>query len=98
LRPGLGEAFTLNGRSFTPLPVNHVVPACGLHVATPTGSLVFSVTPRIATPLSQRSTHSRPAPPHHRTSFENELIDIAKASKHHWPDSLAAELQNSLVE
>ena len=27
------------------------------------------------------------------TSFENELVEIAKASKHHWPDSLAAELQ-----
>jgi ribonuclease BN (tRNA processing enzyme) len=26
------------------------------------------------------------------TSFENALVDIAQASKHHWPDSLAAEL------
>ena len=25
------------------------------------------------------------------TSFENELADIARLSKHHWPDSLAAE-------
>jgi ribonuclease BN (tRNA processing enzyme) len=27
------------------------------------------------------------------TSFENELSEVAQASKHHWPDSLAAELQ-----
>jgi len=90
---GLGEAFILRGRTFRPLPVNHVVPACGLHVATASGSLVFS----------GDTTHSAPfvaalnAIPDLRhliieTSFENELIEIAKASKHHWPDSLAAEL------
>jgi len=90
---GLGEAFILRGRTFRPLPVNHVVPACGLHVATASGSLVFS----------GDTTHSAPfvaalnAIPDLRhliieTSFENELVEIAKASKHHWPDSLAAEL------
>ena len=91
---GFGEAFTLKGRTFRPLPVNHVVPACGLHVATHAGSLVFS----------GDTTHSEAfiqalnaiADLRHliiETSFENELVDIAKASKHHWPDSLAAELR-----
>jgi len=95
---GFGEAFTLKGRTFRPLPVNHVVPACGLRVATHAGSLVFS----------GDTTHSRAfvaalnAIPDLRhliieTSFENELVDIAKASKHHWPDSLAAELQGLKV-
>ena len=39
---GFGEALTLEGRTFRPLPVDHVVPACGMHVATEAGSLVFS--------------------------------------------------------
>jgi ribonuclease BN (tRNA processing enzyme) len=95
---GFSEAFTLKERTFRPLPVNHVVPACGLHVATRAGSLVFS----------GDTTHSRafvaalnviPDLRHLiiETSFENELVDIAKASKHHWPDSLAAELQGLKV-
>ncbi|HWR75701.1 MAG TPA: 3',5'-cyclic-nucleotide phosphodiesterase [Thiobacillus sp.] len=91
----LGEAFTLKDRTFTPLPVNHVVPACGLHVATAAGSLVFSGD----TTRSEAFVAALNAIPDLRhliieTSFENELVDIAKASKHHWPDSLAAELND----
>lgn len=91
---GFGEAYTVNGRTFRPLPVNHVVPACGLHLFTEAGGIVFS----------GDTTHSEdfvaalnaiPALRHLiiETSFENELVEIAKASKHHWPDSLAAELK-----
>jgi len=91
---GLGEALTLKGRTFRPLPVNHVVPACGLHVATVAGSLVFSGD----TTHSDAFVAALNAIPDLRhliieTSFENELVEIAKVSKHHWPDSLAAELQ-----
>jgi ribonuclease BN (tRNA processing enzyme) len=91
---GLGEAFTLKGRTFRPLPANHVVPACGLHVATAAGSLAFSGD----TTHSDAFVAALNAIPDLRhliieTSFENELFEIAKASKHHWPDSLAAELQ-----
>jgi len=91
---GLGEAFTLKGRTFRPLPVNHVVPACGLHLSTEAGSLVFSGD----TTHSDAFVAELNAIPDLRhliieTSFENELADIARVSKHHWPDSLAAELQ-----
>jgi ribonuclease BN (tRNA processing enzyme) len=91
----LGEAFTLKGRTFRPLPVNHVVPACGIHLATAAGSLVFSGD----TTHSDAFVAALNAIPDLRhliieTSFENALVDIAKASKHHWPDSLAAELQD----
>ncbi|MHB1093052.1 MBL fold metallo-hydrolase [Thiobacillus sp.] len=90
----LGEAFTLKGRTFRPLPANHVVPACGLHVATESGSLAFSGD----TTHSDAFVAALNAIPDLRhliieTSFENALIEIAKVSKHHWPDSLAAELQ-----
>jgi ribonuclease BN (tRNA processing enzyme) len=95
----LGEALTLKGRTFRPLPVNHVVPACGLHVATEAGSLVFSGD----TTHSDAFVAALNAIPDLRhliieTSFENELADIARASKHHWPDSLAVELQALSVQ
>jgi ribonuclease BN (tRNA processing enzyme) len=91
---GIGETFTLKGRTFRPLPVIHAVPACGLHVATEAGSLVFSGD----TTHSEAFVAALNVIPDLRhliieTSFENELADIARASKHHWPDSLAAELQ-----
>ncbi|MDA8256302.1 MAG: 3',5'-cyclic-nucleotide phosphodiesterase [Betaproteobacteria bacterium] len=96
---GLGEALTLKDRTFRPLPVNHVVPACGLHVATPAGSLVFSGD----TTHSDDFVKALNAIPGLRhliieTSFENELAEIARVSKHHWPASLAAELQNLSVQ
>lgn len=90
----LGAALTLKGRTFRPLPVNHVVPACGLHLATAAGSLAFSGD----TTHSDAFVAALNAIPDLRhliieTSFENALAGIARASKHHWPDSLAAELQ-----
>lgn len=89
-----GESLTLKGRTFRPLPANHIVPACGIHVATQAGSLVFSGD----TTHSEAFIQALNAIPDLRhliieTSFENALVEIAKVSKHHWPDSLAAELQ-----
>ena len=93
-----GEVLTLKGRTFRPLPANHVVPACGIHLATAAGSLVFSGD----TTHSDAFVAALNAIPDLRhliieTSFENELADIAMASKHHWPDSLAAELKELTV-
>jgi ribonuclease BN (tRNA processing enzyme) len=90
----LGESFTLDGRAFRPLPANHVVPACAMHVSTAAGSLVFSGD----TTHSDALVAALNAIPDLRhliieTSFENALVEIARASKHHWPDSLAAELK-----
>ena len=89
-----GEDFTLKGRTFRPLPVNHVVPACGIHLATAAGSLVFSGdTTRSEAFISALNAIADLRHLIIDTSFENALVDIAQASKHHWPDSLAAELQ-----
>lgn len=89
----LGATCTLGQRSFTPLPVQHVVPACGLRIRTPAGSLVFSGD----TTHSDAFVAALNAIPDLRhliveTSFENALAGIARDSQHHWPDSLAAEL------
>lgn len=89
----LDEVRTLGGRSFRPLPVEHTVPACAMHLATKAGSLVFSGD----TTHSEAFQQALNAIPDLRhlvieTSFENGLAGIAQASKHHWPDSLAVEL------
>ena len=94
----MGCSLTLGTRTFTPLPVNHVVPACGIQVSVPGGSLVFSGD----TTSSEAFTAALNAIPDLRhliieTSFENALVDIAQASKHHWPDSLAMTLQDLRV-
>ncbi|MEW6119516.1 MAG: 3',5'-cyclic-nucleotide phosphodiesterase [Pseudomonadota bacterium] len=91
---GVGADIALGTRVVRPLPANHVVPACGYHLATPGGSLVFSGD----TTHCDAFVAAVNAIPDLRhliieTSFENELADIARASRHHWPDSLAEELR-----
>lgn len=88
-----GQACELGARRFESLPVNHVVPACGYRVAVPAGSLVFSGD----TTRSEAFVAALNAIPDLRhliieTSFENALADVARASRHHWPESLAADL------
>ncbi|MFO7542469.1 MAG: 3',5'-cyclic-nucleotide phosphodiesterase [Thiobacillus sp.] len=94
----MSEKLTLGARTFTPLPVNHVVPACGIQMSGADGSLVFSGD----TTSSEAFTEALNAIPDLRhliieTSFENDLAAIAQASKHHWPDSLAETLQDFRV-
>lgn len=86
----MGEKLTLGARTFTPVPVEHVVPACGIELTAGEGSLVFSGD----TTRSEAFVDALNAIPDLRTliietSFENALVDVAQASKHHWPDSLA---------
>ena len=94
----MGHSLTLCGRAFKPLPVNHVVPACGIQVSVAGASLAFSGD----TTRSEAFTAAINAIPDLRhliieTSFENALADIAQASKHHWPDSLALALRDLRV-
>ncbi|HMM47610.1 MAG TPA: 3',5'-cyclic-nucleotide phosphodiesterase [Thiobacillaceae bacterium] len=94
-----GDSLALAGRTFRPLPVEHVVPACGLHLATDAGSLAFSgdTTHSAAFVAALNSILDL----RHlivEASFENELAHVAQVSKHHWPGSLAAELDLLRVE
>ena len=95
----MNEKLTLGARTFTPLPVNHVVPACAIQISGAGGSLVFSGD----TTSSEAFVDALNAIPDLRqliveTSFENELADIAQASKHHWPDSLGEFLGELRVQ
>ena len=94
-----GASVHLDVRRFSPLPANHVVPACGIHIATPGGSFVFSGD----TTHSDALIHALNNLPDLRhliieTSFEDALKEIAIASKHHWPESLKAELAQLKVK
>jgi ribonuclease BN (tRNA processing enzyme) len=95
----MGHNLTLGGRTFKPLPVNHVVPACGIQVSVAGGSLAFSGD-TTSSPALVAALNAIPDLRHLiiETSFENALVGIAQASKHHWPDSLAAELQSLSVQ
>ena len=89
----LGSSVTLEGRTITTLPVHHAVPACGYQLSGSGGSLVFTGD----TTHSDALIHALNEMDDLRnliieTSFENQLRDIAFASKHHWPDSLEQEL------
>lgn len=89
----MSEILTLGERRLTPLPVNHVVPACALQISGAGGSLVFSGD----TTSSEAFVEALNAIPDLRqliveTSFENALAGVAQDSRHHWPDSLAAFL------
>ena len=90
----LGSSVDLGGRAFTTLPAHHVVPACGYRITGESGSLVFTGDTTSSDALmhalnDMSDLHDLII----ETSFENELRDIAVASQHHWPDSLAHELK-----
>jgi ribonuclease BN (tRNA processing enzyme) len=88
-----GETCTLGQRSFIPLPVQHVVPACAIQIRTSAGSLVFSGdTTRSDAFVAALNTVADLRHLIVETSFENALADIARDSQHHWPDSLAVDL------
>ncbi len=91
----LGHPVSLGARTLTALPANHVVPACGIQVSGASGSLVFSGDTTRCSPFIA-ALNTIPDLRHLiiETSFENALAEIAALSKHHWPDSLAAELQD----
>ena len=89
----LGSSVELNNRTIATLPAHHTVPACGYQIRANGGSLVFTGD----TTHSDGLMHALNEMSDLRdliidTSFENELRDVAVASKHHWPDSLAQEL------
>ena len=88
-----GHAVRLNGRSITPLPANHVVPAVGYHLDSGQASLVFT---------GDTTTNDELWPAVNRianlkyliieTALSDRERDLAAASKHLCPGMLAAEL------
>lgn len=89
----MGQPASLGKRRITPIPANHVVPACGYLIQGEGGSLLFS-----GDTASNASLWAAAAStPDLRgivveTSFPNALASLAKASLHYHPAALASEL------
>ncbi len=89
----VGEAVVLGGRSITPIPAQHVVPAVGYHLDSGDGSLVF--TGDTTSNDALWDTVNRIDNLRYviiETAFSDEQKDIAILSKHLCPDLLAKEL------
>ncbi len=92
-RMPLGSAVKLGTREITSLPAHHAVPACGYQLSSGSRSLVFTGdTTRSEALMHALNEMADLSDLIIETSFENGLRDIAVASRHHWPDSLALEL------
>lgn len=89
----LGETLDLNGRKFTPLPANHVVPAVGYHVDSGEYSFVFTGDTTVCDALwveVNKITNLRYLII--ETAFNNSQFELAKLSKHLCPSMLVTEL------
>ncbi len=89
----LGETLELNGRKFTPLPVNHVVPAAGYHIEGEQFSMVYTGDTTECDALwSEVNKIQNLKYIIIETAFSNGEIELAKLSKHLCPSMLIKEL------
>lgn len=89
----LGETLEFNGRKFTPLPANHVIPAFGYHVASGEASLVFTGDTTVCEALWPEVNKIKNLKYLIiETAFSNAELELAKLSKHLCPSMLVAEL------
>jgi ribonuclease BN (tRNA processing enzyme) len=89
----VGQAIELNGRKFTPIPANHVVPAVGYLLDSGEARLIFSGDTTVNDALWQianATTNLKYIII--ETAFPNKERAIAIASKHLCPSMLAEEL------
>jgi len=89
----LGQTLDLNGRKFTPLPANHVVPAVGYHADSGENSLVFTGDTTVCDALWVEVNQIKNLKYLViETAFSNSELELAKLSKHLCPSMLVAEL------
>lgn len=90
----VGETVELNGRKFTPLPANHVVPAVGYHLEGESSSMVFTGDTTACAALWEAV--NRIGNLKYliiETAFSNGEEQIARLSKHLCPSLLIEELK-----
>ncbi len=90
----VGEAVEIRGRRFTPIPANHTVPAVGYLLDSGRAQLVFSGD-TAANDALWAVVNGQPNLKYLiiETAFSNKESDIATASKHLCPRTLARELE-----
>ncbi|TSA48317.1 MAG: 3',5'-cyclic-nucleotide phosphodiesterase [Nitrosomonadales bacterium] len=90
----LGETVELNGRSITPLPANHAVPAVGFQLDSGNASLVFSGDTTTCDALWEAVNNIENLKYLIiETAFSNGEIKLAEVSMHLCPSLLIAELR-----
>ena len=89
----VGETVTLGERRLTPIPANHTVPAVGYALQSPRSALVFSGDTTVNDDL-WTAVNGIPKVDYLiiETAFSNKEREIARASKHLYPELLAGEL------
>lgn len=89
----IGVPVRLGDREITAIPANHVVPAVGYLLHNPTGSLLFSGDTASHSGLWEMAD-ATPDLKHLivECSFPKAQEDVARASKHYSPETLAADL------
>ena len=89
----LGETLNFNGRFFTAVPANHVVPAVGYRIDSGQSSLVFTgdttECPALWEKVNQIDNLKYLII---ETAFSNAELELAKLSKHLCPSMLISEL------
>jgi ribonuclease BN (tRNA processing enzyme) len=82
------------GLSVTPIPVNHVVPTMGLIVSEGDASVIFTSDTYVTDRIWQAAREIEGLKAVFvDVSFPNEMEELAAASKHFTPKSLAADLK-----
>jgi ribonuclease BN (tRNA processing enzyme) len=89
----LGQRISIDGRTFTPLPANHTVPAVGYQIESAQNALVFTGDTYVNDPL-WKIVNRVPNLKYLiiETAFCNRELQLAVASKHLCPSLLAEEL------
>ena len=89
----LGEVVTVNGKTITAVPANHVVPAVGYQINNGSNSLVFTGDTAGGAAFWQHVNQINNLKVLIiETAFSNAEAQLASVSKHLCPDTLASEL------
>ncbi len=88
------KTVDIAGLRVTPIPVNHVIPTCGMMLQDEHSTVIFSADTYTTDELWQIASQQ----PNLKAifvdvSYPNELEELAAASKHFTPQSLAADLK-----
>jgi len=89
-----GDTYTLGDRTFESIPVNHIVPAVGYRISSPTGSFAFSGDTTTNESLWEAlNKHDGLDLLFVESAFADHDLQLSKLARHYCPSLLAADLQ-----
>lgn len=88
------KTVEISGLRVTPIPVNHVIPTCGMMLQDEHSTVIFSADTYATDELWQIASQQQNLKAVFvDVSYPNELEELAAAAKHFTPQSLAADLK-----